>query len=568
MATADELISEQLLRLSESEVPDASLLDPESAWEAVRHRALGERTNGHRGLLVAAAVFVVLVVAGAVLASYQRRELVETPSNQPPAPSVTSSGTAPVSDPPVGTTIENRLVRAELQALPFADVAPGSLVWTGRALIWWRGENGSGSAAHTEETWRYDRAANAWSQLPRDPLAGQISLDEPLGGALVGDEVVFWAPQGVIALDESSSRWRTVAAPPHDHDGPGVLAGDEIIFPLDGLAYTPATDTWRPVAPAPDGLWAQRAGSPQALWTGSKVVVAANRIGVYDPVTDTWRMADTYDPSQTSGSSGTRATVERVAWAVIEGTVTLLERYGTTMPVLDTDSGRWVDGLTPPATVACEGPGRLVSTAGGTMAQDGCGPTSWRPDQGQWSQVGIEGTAFGSTAGTFAYGSGPDRTGFTLWARPSPESGSGPATTESTPPPGGLQVRLELPSSTLAAGASMEGRVIVANNTGQPVTAVSCQSPFGVILANERAKQTGGQRMCAQTFVFAVGESSWPITVAANYGSCIASAGTIDPSIQQCLPGGGSPPLPAGRYTATAEGRGIDVTATAEIDVT
>src|SRR5262245_26949649 len=58
------------------------------------------------------------------------------------------------------------------------------------------------------------------------------------------------------------------------------------------------------------------------------------------------------------------------------------------------------------------------------------------------------------------------------------------STTTSTPQP--VRVRLELPASSLAARATMDGRVIVDNDSGHPIQATGCGSPFAARLMNDQ----------------------------------------------------------------------------------
>jgi hypothetical protein len=101
MAKVDEIISDRLQRLAETELPDSSLAAPSAAWDAVRVRATaGGTTGGRRALAVVAAGVVVL--AAAALASYGRNEIVQTPATQPAPTGVVSPSTS--RPPPSGVT--------------------------------------------------------------------------------------------------------------------------------------------------------------------------------------------------------------------------------------------------------------------------------------------------------------------------------------------------------------------------------------------------------------------------------------------------------------------------------
>lgn len=59
----------------------------------------------------------------------------------------------------------------------------------------------------------------------------------------------------------------------------------------DGAIYIPAADTWRRIAPAPEGM----SGPARAVWTGSEMIVRTDhgsegpvQLAAYDPISDTW----------------------------------------------------------------------------------------------------------------------------------------------------------------------------------------------------------------------------------------------------------------------------------------
>ena len=83
-----------------------------------------------------------------------------------------------------------------------------------------------------------------------------------------------------------------------------------------------------------------------------------------------------------------------------------------------------------------------------------------------------------------------------------------------------LSTSLELPA-TVAAGETVEGRLVVHNGTAEAVTVDGCGSPFGVHLGNDSVQQTLRRNACLQRFTLPVGESWWPVTVVGTYGSCV-----------------------------------------------
>ena len=112
----------------------------------------------------------------------------------------------------------------------------------------------------------------------------------------------------------------------------------------------------------------------------------------------------------------------------------------------------------------------------------------------------------------------------------------------------GVTARIELSSTTMTAGSSMTGHVVVENDTGHSVRATGCHGLFGVGLQNAEIRQELGFPSCAEAITIPVGESSYPVIVLAEYYSCDAAG---DQGLQRCLPNGGAPPLPPGIYQAT-----------------
>jgi META domain len=103
----------------------------------------------------------------------------------------------------------------------------------------------------------------------------------------------------------------------------------------------------------------------------------------------------------------------------------------------------------------------------------------------------------------------------------------------------GVTARIELPSRTMVAGSKMSGRVVVENDTGEPIHATGCVSLFQVALENDSEIPSIPWLTCGDRFTIPVGESSYPIVVRATALICSA------------CPNGSPPPLPPGEYRAT-----------------
>jgi hypothetical protein len=111
-----------------------------------------------------------------------------------------------------------------------------------------------------------------------------------------------------------------------------------------------------------------------------------------------------------------------------------------------------------------------------------------------------------------------------------------------------LSARVVLPSRSMTAGSSINGRVVVRNDTGRAIHTWGCGSLFQVALTSSKYQPDVVWPLCLQRFTIPVGVSSYRVTVRASYLQCSESQspGTIG----ACLSGGGMPPLPAGKYRA------------------
>lgn len=107
-----------------------------------------------------------------------------------------------------------------------------------------------------------------------------------------------------------------------------------------------------------------------------------------------------------------------------------------------------------------------------------------------------------------------------------------------------LSARVVLPSRTMTAGSLIKGRVVVRNNTGRAIHTSGCGTLFQVALTSSRYHPDPVWLSCLQPFTIPVGVSSYQITVVATYLHC------GDRQSPACLPGGGMPPLPSGKYRA------------------
>jgi len=118
-------------------------------------------------------------------------------------------------------------------------------------------------------------------------------------------------------------------------------------------------------------------------------------------------------------------------------------------------------------------------------------------------------------------------------------------TTSSAP----VSISVELPATTMVAGSTMKGHVVVRNRTGRPIVRTGCGSLFQVALASDTIKPQVAWAACAQRITIPTGTSSYPVRVLGTYNGCSNSGSQGD--MPACLPGSKLPPLPTGAYRAT-----------------
>ncbi|HEY3238105.1 MAG TPA: hypothetical protein VGL92_00980 [Acidimicrobiia bacterium] len=145
-----------------------------------------------------------------------------------------------------------------------------SAVWTGQEMIVWGGAERAGNAPiYQEDGAAYDPAEDKWRKLPTSPLGPRADHF----AAWTGTEMLVWGGNPGV---------------------PTAFGNNEFV---DGAAYDPATDKWRPMAKFP--LAARYAA--RALWTGKLLVVwGGSRAedgedpppladgAAYDPERDRW----------------------------------------------------------------------------------------------------------------------------------------------------------------------------------------------------------------------------------------------------------------------------------------
>jgi Kelch motif len=196
-----------------------------------------------------------------------------------------------------------------ISASPLAGRSLAAAVWTGEEVIVWGGYARVG----LNDGAAYDPVTDTWRPVPTAPLSGRV----PVTTVWTGTELIVWGStsrdggevRDGAAFNPLTNRWRTIAPAPLALNHAGwpspstVWTGQEMVVvgsSLDdnnattppwspyssGLAYNPATDTWRELP--------RIRLSPQAstaVWTGTKVLAWDYdlRAAVYDPEQDAWR---------------------------------------------------------------------------------------------------------------------------------------------------------------------------------------------------------------------------------------------------------------------------------------
>ncbi len=117
----------------------------------------------------------------------------------------------------------------------------------------------------------------------------------------------------------------------------------------------------------------------------------------------------------------------------------------------------------------------------------------------------------------------------------------------------GISARVELPSDTIVSGSTVEGTIVVENNTRKPISRADksgCGQQWAVALGNDRVHpDIIFAAVCTpSTEIFPVGTSRWPFELqAVDQSPCSLPGQPSDPPTRTCEPGADTP-LPAGDY--------------------
>ena len=179
-------------------------------------------------------------------------------------------------------------------------------VWTGKEMIV-TGTRPGPDGTYTDSkdlAAAYDPATRAWRRLPNPPKTESYCRRSAVW---TGRQVLVWGC-ALLGFDPLTDRWQRLPQPIGGM-GTAVWTGRELIgwgggccgdASSDGSAYSPATASWRKLAPSPLAP-EQR---PLGIWTGRELLLFVSginaasgkpwparfvRAAAYDPATDSWR---------------------------------------------------------------------------------------------------------------------------------------------------------------------------------------------------------------------------------------------------------------------------------------
>ena len=234
-------------------------------------------------------------------------------------------------------------------AEPPASVAPGApAVWTGSEVVVW----GGGfvlDGTHQVGGASYDPGSDTWAELPSAPH------EAPGGGTAVwtGEEVLFWGGAEITTNQ----------------------AGAERPFLGSGVAYDPASRTWRSLAESPLAARAYH----EAVWTGTEMIVWGGvtqccpidsvihdpTAAAYNPDTDTWRKL-TNAPAPWSGGDG-YAVSEAFEGDMFVWRNNEFGRYSVSKDTWRSLGGDVPEAGDPPFSISTHGPVGVGAVVGGTL---------------------------------------------------------------------------------------------------------------------------------------------------------------------------------------------------------
>lgn len=194
------------------------------------------------------------------------------------------------------------------QRLPAAPIAPEfdarTSVWSGKEMLVFGRDQQTALDAHGQPyatgavnvAAAYNPATRTWRRLdPPRKTSGFMRL----GSVWTGKEMLVWGQGTRLAYNPRTDLWRRLPGSRllavHDGFGAVVWTGKEMLgwgggccgdsF-ADGVAYSPATNSWRALSRAP----LRGSQHPLGVWTGKEyVVLAGAHAAAYSPARNVWR---------------------------------------------------------------------------------------------------------------------------------------------------------------------------------------------------------------------------------------------------------------------------------------
>lgn len=202
------------------------------------------------------------------------------------------------------------------------DREAAKALWTGNEVIIWGGRSPS---YDTSIGGKYDPISNTWFTIAQSPIVERSSF----AFHWTGDKIIVWGGDDALGYylndgafyNPSEDSWEIIDTTDPDTPSPrsafaSVWTGEKMIvwggwidaeipFANDGAKFDPqnSEDPWVPIST--DGA-PRETGSPEGIWTGSKMIVWGGEI--YDAVNDEWLTSNEggiYDPAQDSWSTVT-----------------------------------------------------------------------------------------------------------------------------------------------------------------------------------------------------------------------------------------------------------------------
>jgi hypothetical protein len=310
-----------------------------------------------------------------------------------------------------------RAVRGAVLAEPrWETLPPGpvdervlpSVIWTGREVVVWGGEEGSEGPRQSTGA-AYDPARRRWRRIadaPIDARSHHVAV-------WTGVEMIVAAGSNpddpsvdAGAYDPRRDRWRRLPRAPILGTGQAtaVWTGEEMVVWTGsgnaGAAYDPCRDRWRGIAPSP---LEPRFGAT-AVWTGEEMIVYGGTRGSNLPFVD----GAAYDPGRNTWRALTRPRLPRLYRHVSVWTGREMLVWGPVLEVLGTKtalaayqprSDRWralpAAPLLPPPECECNG-GQTGIQAGSMLiiwsgSLDSAGPLAltFAPRPDEWTRLPV-----------------------------------------------------------------------------------------------------------------------------------------------------------------------------------